>query len=92
MTPFTMPKFPVVKESLHTELRKRVQQYFDENNISATGNMSLFTKAIVLVASFVAVYVHLIFFTPHQIIELRHHGNYYLVNVSSQSPCFYFRF
>ena len=65
-TPFmsssVLPKFPVVKESLHAELRRRVQQYFDENGISATGNISLFSKAIILVTAFVVVYVHLIFF------------------------------
>jgi linoleoyl-CoA desaturase len=67
---FSIPKFPVVKDSLHTELRKRVQQYFDENNISATGNISLFTKAILLVSLFVGIYIHLIFFTPHWYIAI----------------------
>ena len=70
MSSLVMPKFPVVKESLHAELRKRVQQYFDENGISATGNISLFTKAILLVSAFVAVYIHLIFFTPNWYIAI----------------------
>ncbi|MDR0792202.1 MAG: acyl-CoA desaturase [Chitinophagaceae bacterium] len=60
-----IPKFPASSgSSLHSELRKRVQQYFDTNNISISGNMSLFTKAILLVSAFVIVYVHLLFFTP----------------------------
>jgi linoleoyl-CoA desaturase len=63
-TNLIIPKFPSTINSLHVELRKRVQQYFDENNISVTGNMSLFTKAILLVSGFVLVYLHLLFFTP----------------------------
>jgi len=59
-----IPKFPAIQGSLHAELKKRVQRYFDERGISATGNMSLFTKAILLVAGFVTVYIHLVFFTP----------------------------
>ncbi len=59
-----IPKFPSVTGSLHSDLRKRVQQYFDDKGISATGNISLFTKAILLVVSFAAVYLHLIFWTP----------------------------
>jgi linoleoyl-CoA desaturase len=64
MSEYVSPKFPTVKNSLHTELRKRVQEYFDHKGISATGNFSLFSKAILLVVSFIAVYVHLIFFRP----------------------------
>ena len=70
MSSSVLPKFPVVKESLHAELRRRVQQYFDENGISATGNISLFSKAIILVTAFVVVYVHLIFFSPHWYIAI----------------------
>lgn len=62
--PFAIPKFPIVKESLHNELRKRVQQYFDDNKILQTGNFKLYSKAIFLVAVFIGLYVHLVFFTP----------------------------
>lgn len=58
------PKFPAVKNSLHSELKKRVQEYFDEKGISITGNLNLFSKAIILVSAFIAIYIHLIFFTP----------------------------
>ncbi len=64
MSTFSIPKFPVVKESLHTELKKRVQQYFDERGIQSTGTSRLFTKAIILVIAFIAVYLHLLLFTP----------------------------
>lgn len=70
MTNLTIPKFPVVKDSLHTELKKRVYQYFEENKILPTGNLSLFTKAILLVVAFIATYIHLVFFTPHWYIAI----------------------
>ena len=37
-TNFSIPKFPVVKNSLHTELRDRVNKYFTDNKIKQTGN------------------------------------------------------
>ncbi len=64
MSQVTTPKFPAVKQSLHTELKKRVQQYFDERGIAPTGNPKLFTKAIIMVIAFITVYLHLIFMTP----------------------------
>ncbi|MFW2476926.1 MAG: fatty acid desaturase family protein [Sediminibacterium sp.] len=64
MSQVSTPKFPSVKQSLHTELKKRVQQYFDERGIASTGNPKLFTKAIIMVIAFITVYLHLIFFTP----------------------------
>ncbi len=64
MSTFTIPKFPAVKQSLHLELKKRVQAYFDERGIDATGTPKLFTKAIIMVIAFVIVYTHLVFFTP----------------------------
>lgn len=64
MSQIVIPKFPAVKQSLHTELKKRVQAYFDEKGIDATGNPKLFTKALIMVIGFVAIYTHLVFFTP----------------------------
>jgi linoleoyl-CoA desaturase len=61
---FNFPKFPTVKPSLHTELRTRIQQYFDTKGIKSTGNFKLYSKAIILSIAFLAVYVHLLFFTP----------------------------
>ncbi len=64
MSQVSTPKFPAVKQSLHTELKRRVQQYFDERGIAATGTPKLFTKAIIMVIAFISVYLHLLFFTP----------------------------
>jgi linoleoyl-CoA desaturase len=64
MRQLTIPRFPAVKQSLHTELRKRVQTYFDSKGIASTGTPQLFTKALFLLITFVAVYVHVVFFTP----------------------------
>jgi len=59
-----IPKFSQVPHSFHSELKKRINAYFEQGGKSTTGNSTLFTKAIVLVVSFLAVYVHLVFFTP----------------------------
>ena len=59
------PKFKNTKGStFHQELKKRVQNYFTENNIKQTGNFSLYFKAILLWSSYIFLYVHLVFFTP----------------------------
>ena len=59
-----IPKFSNTPRSFHSELKKRINEYFEQGGKSATGNYKLYIKAIVLVISFLAVYVHLIFFTP----------------------------
>jgi linoleoyl-CoA desaturase len=59
-----IPKFSNIQHSFHTELKNRISDYFSEVGKSTTGNYSLFIKAIVLVVSFLFVYVHLVFFTP----------------------------
>ncbi|GAC1453206.1 MAG: acyl-CoA desaturase [Chitinophagaceae bacterium] len=64
MSQLAIPKFPTVKQSLHTELKKRVQQYFDERGINGTGNPKLFTKAILMVIGFILIYMHLVLLTP----------------------------
>ncbi len=64
-SPFLVPKYPqTTSQSLHSELKKRVQQYFETEGIKATGTFSLFTKAILMVGAFVMVYLHLVLFTP----------------------------
>lgn len=60
----TAPKFITQANSFHAELRKRINDYFIEVGKAKTGNAELFTKAIILVVSFIFVYVHLVFFTP----------------------------
>jgi linoleoyl-CoA desaturase len=64
MRQLTIPRFPTAKNSIHTELRKRVQAYFDAKGIPSTGNTGLFTKALFFLITFIAVYIHVVFFTP----------------------------
>ncbi len=64
MIDFAIPKFPVVNQSLHAELKKRVQAYFDERGIQSTGTPRLFTKAIIMVIAFIALYIQLLVWTP----------------------------
>jgi len=67
-----VPKFSNIPHSFHSELKNRISEYFKEVGKSTTGNYSLFLKAVILMVSFVLVYVHLVFFTPPvfwQIIE-----------------------
>jgi linoleoyl-CoA desaturase len=59
------PKFSMPSSSFYGELRKRVNTYFKENNISPTGNYKLYTKATLVGVLFVATYTHLVFFTPN---------------------------
>lgn len=51
----------------HAELRKRVNAYFKNVNVKPTGNFRLYFKAAVIIVAFLAVYIHLVFFTPSQI-------------------------
>lgn len=60
----TIPKFTNVPHSFHSELKRRISEYFREVGKSTSGNYSLFIKAIILVISFIFVYIHLVFFTP----------------------------
>lgn len=59
------PKFRNLNASrFHPELKKRVQDYFQQNNLKPTGNFSLYFKAGLLWAAYLFLYVHLLFFTP----------------------------
>ncbi len=58
------PKFLTVRQSFHTELKKRINDYFKETGKSTAGNTNLWTKAIILVTAYIFVYIHLVFFTP----------------------------
>ena len=59
-----LPKFANVPHSFHTELKKRISNYFEEVGKSTTGNYDLFLKAVILMVSFAFIYIHLVFFTP----------------------------
>ena len=58
------PKFPKIPVSFHSELKKRISEYFKEAGKPTTGNFSLYFKAILLISSFIGIYIHLVFFTP----------------------------
>ena len=51
-------------QSFHAELKKRITDYFESHQLKSTGNWKLYTKALILLVSYVAVYSHLVFFTP----------------------------
>src|SRR5882672_12710791 len=59
-----IPKFSNTPHSFHSDLKKRISDYFEKVGKSTTGNTSLFIKAIVLMSAFALVYIHLVFFTP----------------------------
>jgi linoleoyl-CoA desaturase len=59
-----VPKFANVPHSFHSELKKRIGNYFEEVGKSTTGDYPIFMKAVILMVSFLTVYVHLVFFTP----------------------------
>jgi linoleoyl-CoA desaturase len=58
------PKFSPATQSFHAELKRRINTYFVEKGKSFTGDAKIYTKAIILFTAFVALYVHLVFFTP----------------------------
>ncbi|HTB25228.1 MAG TPA: hypothetical protein VK711_07645, partial [Puia sp.] len=59
-----MPKFSNSPHTFHSDLKKRINTYFDQTGKSMTGNFALYLKAAVLGISFIGLYVHLVFFTP----------------------------
>lgn len=64
MSQFAIPKFPSTTKSLHSDLKLRVQKYFEERGINPTGTPKLFTKAIIMVIALVLIYSHLLIWTP----------------------------
>ena len=59
------PKFSNVEGSnFYQELKKRVGNYFAESKTPAHGDFSLYFKAVLLWTLYVALYVHVVFFTP----------------------------
>ena len=58
------PKYGSNTLSLHTTLKKRVNEYFENRNVNPTGNSKLYVKAAIFLLSYLGIYIHLIFFTP----------------------------
>jgi linoleoyl-CoA desaturase len=65
-----MPKFSASPTNFHTDLKKRINAYFDQLGKSTTGNFGLYLKAAVLGISFLALYIHLVFFTPPVLVAI----------------------
>lgn len=60
-----VPKFAnPTPPSFHTVLKTRINHYFKDEGRQSTGNIRLYSKALFLVIGFLALYVHLVFFTP----------------------------
>lgn len=58
------PKFMQGKGDFHIVLKNRVNQYFADQNRPMTGNFSLLFKATLFTVLYLAMYIHLVFFTP----------------------------
>jgi linoleoyl-CoA desaturase len=58
------PKFPKIQLSFHSEIKKRISEYFKNKGKATTGNFNLHFKAFLLVAGLLSIYTHLVFFTP----------------------------
>lgn len=65
-----LPKFAHVTQGFHSELKKRISDYFTSTGERPTGNYKLYTKAIILAVSYVAMFTHLVFFAPAVWIEV----------------------
>jgi len=57
-------KFSNNPNSFHSELKRRISDYFEEVGKSTAGNYKLFIKAVILMLCFAFIYIHLVFFTP----------------------------
>src|SRR5689334_823282 len=64
------PKFSNVPHSFHSELKRRISEYFEKVGASTTGNYNLFIKAVILMVGFIFLYIHLVFFTPIAIFAI----------------------
>lgn len=58
------PKFLQNSNNFQQELKRRVNEYFEQKKKSATGNFNLYFKAGLFVSAYIALYVHLVYFTP----------------------------
>src|SRR5690349_21649558 len=65
-----IPKFAPATGNFHVELKKRIQEYFATTGKNTTGGWSLLFKGSLLFILFIALYVHLVWFTPSIIFSL----------------------
>ncbi len=57
-------KFPGNQSAFYTDLKARVNAYFEKNRLSKHGNAYLYFKAALFLITFFGVYALLVFFTP----------------------------
>ncbi len=60
----SIPKFAPSTVSFHSELKRRINDYFSQAGKAPTGNYKLYVKAILLVVAYLFIYIHLVFYTP----------------------------
>ena len=58
------PRFQIPPNSFHAELKRRINEYFEDTKQATTGNWRLYGKAAVLLALQLTFYTVLVFFTP----------------------------
>ena len=59
-----IPKFPAVTAPLHATLKSRVDAYFADSALRTRGDWRLYVKAFTFIGGLIALYTHLVFFTP----------------------------
>ncbi len=59
-----LPKFATIQGGFHNELKRRINEYFEQTGKAPTGDFRLYLKAFILTITYIAVYVHLVFYTP----------------------------
>jgi hypothetical protein len=59
------PKFPKDTVGFHTELKKRVANYFTENKLEERDPWQMYLKSAIIMVWLVASYVGLVFFSEH---------------------------
>lgn len=65
-----LPKFAQVSQGFHADLKKRISEYFSTTGERPTGNSKLYTKAIILTVSYIAMFTHLVFFDPVTLVAI----------------------
>jgi len=66
----SLPKFANIPHSFYGELKTRIGDYFEQKGRATTGNFSLFLKAVILLLTYAALYIHLVFFTPPTVFAI----------------------
>jgi linoleoyl-CoA desaturase len=61
MTTTTVPKFNNTNRQFYSELKKRVDTYFKENNVSKNGNLNMYLKTIFMFGAYFLPYFLILF-------------------------------